>query len=209
MLALPDKIKYVRPAKIEDCFEGSPSLATVSKYQSREVCEQTLAALIFGAAELLNVGKDMSPMQVGFMAEYIAADYPYFTLADVKMCLRMGVLGKFGEVFGRLDVQVLAKWFAKYAELRLETAEQLAYQRHKNEISRAAEVVENPPKWFSEWSAKFQVLHGVSERPKPAFVADAAILATIQAEYEALETKPDFENFKRLRVEQMRAAAKR
>jgi len=47
-------------------------------------------------------------------AMYILEDYGHLNLADVVLCLKMGIKGQLTEYYGRLDAQVLYDWFYHY-----------------------------------------------------------------------------------------------
>ena len=215
LLAFPDKIKAVRPRSIGDCLKNdTPTLATVAKYHGWAFTEETVSGLVFGAAEMLNVKGEITAAQVDFVAEHITDKYHYLTLADVVLCLKTGVSGGFGEVFGRLDVQVVCKWFEKYEAARMDEAESRAYARHKeavsgNHIPEAGKM----PDWFREFSENWQRQHPIPQpvTVAPAFEPDAAFLETVRLEWEAKpeNDRPTFEQFKSIRIAQTRAAMMR
>ena len=211
LLAFPEKIKAIRPRNIGDCLKNdTPTLATVAKYHGLAFAEETVSGLVFGAAEMLNVKGEITAAQVDFVAEHIADKYHYLTLADVVLCLKTGVSGGFGEVFGRVDVQVVCKWFERYEAARMDEAESRAYARHKEAVSGNPTDTGKMPDWFREFSENWQRQHPIPQAVTvaPAFEPDEAFLETITQEWEA---KPEservpFGQFKSLRIAQTRAA---
>ena len=214
LLAFPDKIKAVRPRSIGDCLKNdTPTLATVAKYHGWAFTEETVSGLVFGAAEMLNVKGEITAAQVDFVAEHIADKYHYLTLADVVLCLKTGVSGGFGEVFGRLDVQVVCKWFERYEAARMDEAESRAYSKHKEAVSGGQTEKGEMPDWFREFSENWQKQHPIPQTVTvaPAFEPDAAFLETVKLEWEAKpeNDRPTFEQFKSLRIAQTRVAMMR
>jgi len=215
LIAFPDKIKAIRPRNIGDCLKNdTPTLATVAKYHGWAFTEETVSGLVFGAAEMLNVKNEITAGQVAFVAEHIADKYHYLTLADVVLCLKTGVSGGFGEVFGRLDVQVVCKWFERYEAARMDEAESRAYVRHKEAVSgKHFSEAGQMPEWFREFSEKWQRQHPIPQpvTVAPVFEPDAAFLETVKLEWEAKPEieRPPFEQFKSLRIAQTRAAMMR
>jgi len=210
MLAFPEKIKAIRPRNIGDCLKSdTPTIATIVKYHGWMFAEETVGGLVFGAAEMLNVGREVTAKQVGFIAEYVVDNYHYLTLADVVLCLKTGVSGGFGEVYGRLDVQVVCKWFEKYEAARMEEAESRAYAKHKEAVSGNPAEKGEMPDWFREFSENWQKQHPIPQpvTVAPTFEPDAAFLETITLEWEAKpeSERPPFEQFKSLRIAQVRA----
>lgn len=186
----------------------TPTLATVKKYHGLQVCEQTVAGQILKLAKLINAGKGLSAEQVGFLADYVCEEYYYLTLADLALFVRMAATAKFGEVYDRLDTHVLSKWLDAYAALRTGAAQVASEAKHRTQNVENGKPM--PPE-ISAWLADFARQHGVGEpepeRAAPKFEPDAAFLDAVEIEYRAMpgETRPTFEQYKTLRIEQARA----
>lgn len=154
LAALPENRLAVNPSTIQDCFEGTPTLATVKKYQGQEVAIDTLADYMAQTSLLLNVGSNMRPDQMRAAAEMLLQDRYWLTLADYKLLLRMGVTGQFGKIYERLDVGVIYEWVSLYEERRAEVAEREQLRKHGALNDRRAEVGEMPD-WFKDFLRDF------------------------------------------------------
>lgn len=56
----------------------------------------------------------MDALQVADTINLIIEAYPHYTMHDFKLFFKFAKLGYFGEVFGRMDGQVILSWLNKY-----------------------------------------------------------------------------------------------
>lgn len=95
--------------------------------------------LIAEAVEFFNVGKTMNAQQVALTADLIIQYYSYFKLEDIKLCFRNAMIGKYGELYDRLDGSIILSWFKRYEKDRIDKAVDLS----ENEAKQAKEKFEN------------------------------------------------------------------
>lgn len=60
----------------------------------------------------------MDAMQVVDTVNLIIDAYPHYTMYDFKLFFKLAKLGSYGEVYGRMDGQVILSWLRKYDILR-------------------------------------------------------------------------------------------
>ncbi len=84
-----------------------------------QVSEDDLLAnvtlLILDMDEDFNVGKGLSVSQVETLAFTITTTYKSLTLEDVALCFHRAKLGHYGEVYDRLDLNVVNSWLNQYS----------------------------------------------------------------------------------------------
>lgn len=200
MLALPQYLPGVKAATMEEAMQGkTPLLSTVKKYQGEGVAIASVKHIIGEASTLVNVGRNLTPQQVEFLAEEIIAQYFYLTLADIRFVMRQGVTGKYGELYERLDVQVVSGWFAQYVSERLDAAESKSSQK-KPDAGDGNAV--HMPQWFTDFLRKFEV----KEEPKSDFIPDANFWKMVEDEWkQSPEPRMELEKFKTMRLAQTKA----
>lgn len=103
---------------------------------ARNVGEIKTRALVIYAisdlSEFLNVNGTMNAMQIGQTAQFILDDYSWLTIDDMKLCFNLAKKGAFGQVYGRLDGQVILAWFRQYETQRVKAADEVSYQEHQS-----------------------------------------------------------------------------
>jgi len=73
-----------------------------------------IAAAISIFAQQLTTPQCIQGEAVQKAAMYILEDYSHLNLADVVLCLKLGIKGQLTDYYGRLDAQVLYDWFYHY-----------------------------------------------------------------------------------------------
>ena len=99
----------------------------------------------------LNIGKNMSPEQVGRASDVILTSFPTMKLAAIKKCFQYVLSGRFGKIYDRLDVQVICGWIREYQEIQFEEMEhELANRHHAQKVEMSKTLngfvgIENTP----------------------------------------------------------------
>lgn len=120
--------------------------------------------------KLIKAGKTIEDHALRELAVMIIEDFEWLTFPDVKLCLRNGIKGKYGEVFDRVDVQVIYRWFEAYKEERLAASEKLRRELKRaldidmeenavpmpEDIKKKFEILENKMRTNEEKAAKFE-----------------------------------------------------
>lgn len=194
------------PANIEAAMSAdAPTLATVKKYQGAGMAVEAVEMIIAEAATLLNIGKNLQPHQINYLACEILQEYYWLNLADIRLIMKQGIAGKYGQIYDRLDVQVALDWLAQYVEARTGIAETKSQQAKAVQVSDNAKPM---PQWFADYAAKFAAKHDAKERTP--FIPDAAFWDMVEQEWnETPGERPDLEKFKALRLAQTKAMLNR
>ena len=205
-LALPGKLSTVRPATMEQAMSNKyPTVASVRKYHDEQLALDAVVEIIAEAASLVNLGRNLKPNQIDFLAEEILREYYYLTLGDIRLMMKQGVTGKYGELYDRLDVQVVMGWLENYTEERANAAEGKSQQAHVSTVSDNAKPM---PEWFGEFVQKMQVKYN-GEPPAQEFAPDANFWEMVEQEWRERGEQMPLEQFKQMRLAQTKAMFRR
>lgn len=109
------------PTRIEDAL-NFPILKEVVEVAGRVSVMRFIEFELIRLAQLVNVGQNLTDLQVSFLAEQLLAQYPNETIADFRLCFQRAAIGHYGDVF-RLDPIVIGKWMKLYLEEKYQVAE--------------------------------------------------------------------------------------
>lgn len=101
-----------------------PTIGTVKKVYGDDFAQAYIETWIVNISEFVNIGKNMNENQIYETAQMILDSYPYFTLADINLIFKKAKKGDFGQIYDRLDGQIIFSWFTKYDQLRCSEAEE-------------------------------------------------------------------------------------
>lgn len=101
-----------------------PTIGTVKKVYGDDFAQAYIETWIVNISEFVNIGKNMNENQIYETAQMILDSYPYFTLADINLVFKKAKKGDFGQIYDRLDGQIIFSWFTKYNQLRCSEAEE-------------------------------------------------------------------------------------
>lgn len=133
-----------RAKSFEQVFdESTPSLATLSKYQSEALAIGILCKLIGDTCDFFNVGGNMTDAQIQQTAIMIIDSYHWFNVYDFTLCFKNGKAFKYGKLYDRLDGAVLLEWLAKYNEERLGAAQLHNQRKSREQKQKAKEIAPN------------------------------------------------------------------
>lgn len=103
---------------------GLPSLAKMGSEFGAEQVEDLIKLWIIDMTEFINIGKSMSPTQIENTAFLIVSEFYHLNMADINLVFRRAKTGYYGEIYDRLDGQVILGWFKKYNQERCLAAEE-------------------------------------------------------------------------------------
>jgi len=130
---------------IDDVFsKPTATLSTVKKYKGEETMKAVIEALIISTAAAVNVGKGLKEAQIEMAVDLIFSEYYWLTVADLKVCFRNAIMGKYGQMYDRMDVAMIMDWLNQYSEERA---------AHSIAISQSGTRKEGGvlmPEWFGE-----------------------------------------------------------
>ena len=78
----------------------------------------------------------MSDVQVAITVDLILEEYPYLQTDDLKLCFKNAMKLKYGQIYNRIDGQIVMSWLKSYDIERSEKADIESYNRHKEVISK-------------------------------------------------------------------------
>lgn len=120
-------VRSTRPYTVLESIEGSrfddvfnsmyPPLHELNGMQVqglRNLALEYIVMAIVQAQRLLNVAPKLEDTAIRKAAGYILEDYSHLTIADLGLCMKLGIKGQLGAFYGRFDAQVVYDWFYAY-----------------------------------------------------------------------------------------------
>lgn len=197
----------VQPRTLDQALGGNtPAISTVNKYLGREVSKDAVIQIIAEAAALLNIGKNLQPHQIEFLAEDILHDWFYLTIGEVRYIMQQGIRNRWGNIYDRLDVETVMGWIGQYDAVRTDAVERRA--------QKAAEA-QNTDRAVPMPDSLKQLADSLSPKPRTAseFMPDAPFEEMVCQEWAALSDGEkaglDFQKFRTMRIEYTKALLNR
>jgi hypothetical protein len=192
----------IKPATFDDAIKAdTPTLGALGFYLGGEQAVQLIAEMITAAAILLNVGKNLQKHQLEPIAEVLYTEFKLLTVADFRCALRMGASGKFGQVFDRLDLEVLSSWCAQYWSQKADYCEGMNTRKHKENKQPPSNAIAMPD-FFRDWLKERET---GKQRERANFEPDDALLKQWEKEWEAIddELRPEFALYVKLKTQML------
>lgn len=114
---------------IQAVDSNMPTISLLKKEIGERPLVSYISIWIVNFISFLNVGKSMSIEQITLTSELIISEYPALNLADVNLVFKFAKIGRFGQIYDRIDGQIILGWFEKYFTERC----QLSAERSMNE----------------------------------------------------------------------------
>jgi hypothetical protein len=180
-----DFLRDMPHQSIKDVDEApTASLATIKMYSGELKMIACISALIVQAASLLSVGKATNEYQVKEAAKLIYSEYYFLTVADLKVALMNGIMGKFGQIYDRIDVSVIFQWLNAYVDQRAAYFEEKQMSKRKMQAAemndKAIDMPDYIRKKFAQMEAKASKIKNATS-PSQKFASLAAFLEAINA----------------------------
>lgn len=152
-----------------DVFDaGYPSLNKIKDELGEDTVLGFLKLHILDLRVFLNIGKTMSDTQTEQTAMLLFDEFPSLTVADIKLFFSKIKKGHYGQIYDRLDGQLILIWLAKYYNERLEDAENKSIRKHeelkKQKYVLDEDEVKNIYKKMQDGT--YKVYDGVEEKNK-------------------------------------------
>ena len=154
----------LHPKRIEDVFSSNePSIISIKSIHGETVARATVSYLLSEALEFFNVKETMSDVQVAITVDLILEEYPYMQTDDLKLCFKNAMKLKYGQIYNRIDGQIVMSWLKAYDVERAEKADIDSYNKHKEIISK-----EENGLYYDEYLAELErrAEHGDEEAKK-------------------------------------------
>lgn len=197
----------VQPRSLDQALDGStPAISTVNKYQGREASKDAVIQIIAEAAALLNIGKNLQPHQIEFLAEDIVQDWFYLTIGEIRYIMQQGIRNRWGNIYDRMDVETVMGWIGQYDAIRTDMVERRAQKAAEAQSTEKAIPMPDSLKQLAETLAP-------KSRVAQEFVPDVPFEEMVEQEWatlpEADKNGIDFQKFRIMRIEYTRSLLKR
>lgn len=101
---------------------GMPTLGMMKKTYGYDFTQAYLEGWIVNVKDFFSISNSIKEQTIGETAMIVLDTYPYLTLADINLVFKRAKMGFFGELYNRLDGQIILGWFKTYNEERLDAA---------------------------------------------------------------------------------------
>lgn len=217
LLALPENLPRVRPLTFDQAVSDVfPTVATVGKYHGKDAAKDAVIEIVGQAAALLNVGKNLQAHQIEFLADEIRQSWYFLTIGEIRFVMENGVRGKYGELYDRLDTNVVLGWFEKYGEMRADRMEEKAVRAHLDRKEHESKTAKEMPEELRALANLLRPKYLVNGEEKAGFIQgewepDAPVFRMIEQEWADLPEygRQPYENYKALRIAQIKAQMKK
>ena len=109
----------INPKTIEDVFAAPEvGLATICKELGEIKLKAMMVIWMESFINFYSTTGTMDKFQVADTINLIIDEYPHYTMYDFKLFFKRAKLGDYGEVYGRMDGQVILSWLRKYDIMR-------------------------------------------------------------------------------------------
>lgn len=121
---------------------SAPSLAGMRKELGDMHTKAVLTIILLDVIKFFNVGKGMNDIQVGQTVQLIQDEYWMLKPDDFKLCFNNAKKGMYGQVYDRLDGQIIMSWLNKHLEGRMSYSENEQIRKH-DQLKKQDEQVRN------------------------------------------------------------------
>ena len=153
-----------------DVFAGEfPTLNKIKTELGEDAVLGFLKLHILDLRVFLNIGKTMTDAQTEQTALLILDEFPKLTVADIKLFFSKIKKGHYGQIYDRLDGQLILIWIAKYFEERCNTAElesQTQSEEHKKQSTAILSREEVKSVYERMQAGTYEVVDMVDENKK-------------------------------------------
>lgn len=104
--------------KITDAIaSNTPALGILTKVINNGdiFVKALITTALVDLVKSLNVGKSMNVPQIAETAELILIDFNALKIEDIRVCFTNGKKGHYGQLFDRLDGQIIMMWLSQYS----------------------------------------------------------------------------------------------
>lgn len=125
------------PVKVFTC--DLPSIGSIKKAFGDVFCQAYIETWIINFNDFVNLGKGMIGPQSMETALMIMEEFYYLNLADINLVFKRAKSGYYGQLYDRLDGQIILGWFRAYAMERSQAAMELSINEsysHKGRDTR-------------------------------------------------------------------------
>ena len=122
------------PVKVFAC--DMPTIGSIKKAYGDVFCQAYIETWIINFIDFVNLGKGMTAGQVMETALMILEEFYYMNLADINLVFKRAKSGYYGQLYDRLDGQIILGWFRAYAMERSQAAMELSIKESYSQKGR-------------------------------------------------------------------------
>lgn len=129
LLNSPTKyLESTNPKTIAEVFDkqDAPTMIAICNEAGEVWARALMVKLVNNFAEFYSTNNTMSDYQIADTVDLMLEEYPHYKLDDYKLFFKMAKKGYFGQIFGRIDGEVVLSWLKKYDEQRCVEAQNIA-----------------------------------------------------------------------------------
>ena len=135
-----------------NCFDeiltsNLPSLGAIKKKFGNDFIQAYIEGWIVNLREFLNLGNGMNDLQTRETAMIIVDEFYNLNLADINFIFKNAKFGRYGQLYSRLDGQIIVSWFDEHFNKRCKAAAELSIlesDKFKNDnFNRTSSKIKN------------------------------------------------------------------
>lgn len=134
---------YLQSSEVSTISEAlggtSKALSVIGKENGKDALKGLISLWLINLCKFFSVGKQMGDSQVKETAKLIAKDYYFLKIDDLVVFGNKFKSGHYGQIFDRIDGNVIIIALSKYCEERIAIAETENMEKHK-ELKQATET---------------------------------------------------------------------
>lgn len=123
-----------------------PTVGNIKKAYGEDFIQAYIESWIVNLREFINIGSKMNDEQTRETAILIVDEYYSLNLADINFIFKNAKLGKYGQLYGRLDGQIILTWFDEHFNKRCGVAAEESIQESEKYKSDPYERTSKPNK---------------------------------------------------------------
>lgn len=141
----------INPRTLQDVFNApSVGLSTIRKEMGEQKLQAMMVKWMNRFLSFYSTNGTMDVFQLADTINLIIEAYPHYTIYDFKLFFKKAKLGVFGEVFGRIDGQVILSWLSKY-DIARDTAAQDASIKESEQYKELGKRSPSAGMFYSEY----------------------------------------------------------
>lgn len=106
--------------------QESPTMVAICNEAGEAWARALMVKLINNFVSFYSTNNTMNDYQIADTVDLVIEEYPHYKLDDYKLFFKMAKKGYFGQIFGRIDGEVILTWLKKYDEQRSLEAQNIA-----------------------------------------------------------------------------------
>lgn len=107
-----------------------PSLRQLEILDNTAFVVAYLNKWIYDTISFFNIGRNMNDTQIMDTSFILFEKFPNLTMAEIYFVFKEAKGFKYGQLYDRLDGQIILGWFDRFWNDRLQAAEDISFQEH-------------------------------------------------------------------------------